>query len=299
MNKAQEAIYKNYLDLAAEAIAARAAGKKASKSNANVMMQLRQAAIHPLLFRKHYTDAKILQMSHGILGEDIYSDCNQQLVLEDMEVMNDLELNKLCVNNPKTMGKYTLKRKEWMASGKVEALTKLLMEMREKGDRVLIFSQFTQVLDLLELVMTTLGVGFLRIDGSTPVDMRQDMIDQYHEEEDIMTFLLSTKAGGFGINLACANKVVIFDSSFNPHDDAQASDRAHRVGQTREVESIRHSPPPPPPLTTQSLTMYIDWSPKVPSKSKFLRWRIPSSPSTSPYPRMTMRLKERLRRLLP
>ncbi|PWW78819.1 hypothetical protein C7212DRAFT_288840 [Tuber magnatum] len=207
MNKAQEAIYKDYLDIAAEAIAARAAGQKASKSNANVMMQLRQAAIHPLLFRKHYTDAKILQMSHAILGEDIYSDCNQQL--------------------------------EWMASGKVEALTRLLMEMREKGDRVLIFSQFTQVLDLLELVMTTLGFGFLRIDGSTPVDMRQDMIDQYHEEEDIMTFLLSTKAGGFGINLACANKVVIFDSSFNPHDDAQASDRAHRVGQTREVEVIR------------------------------------------------------------
>ncbi|RPA96205.1 hypothetical protein L873DRAFT_1257244 [Choiromyces venosus 120613-1] len=239
MNKAQESIYKHHLDLAAEAIAAKAAGKKASKSNANVMMQLRQAAIHPLLFRRHYTDAKILQMSHAILGEETYKNCSQEIIYEDMEVMNDLELNKLCVMNPKTLGKHALKRKEWMGSGKVEAMIKLLMEMREKGDRVLIFSQFTQVLDLLELVMTTLGLGFLRIDGSTPVDMRQDMIDQYHEEEDIMTFLLSTKAGGFGINLACANRVVIFDSSFNPHDDAQASDRAHRVGQTREVEVIR------------------------------------------------------------
>jgi SWI/SNF-related matrix-associated actin-dependent regulator 1 of chromatin subfamily A len=94
-------------------------------------------------------------------------------------------------------------------------------------------------MDLLEQALTTLDIGYLRIDGNTPVEARQDLIDQYHSETDIMVFLLSTKAGGFGINLACANKVIIFDSSFNPHDDAQASDRAHRVGQTREVEVIR------------------------------------------------------------
>src|SRR5205807_5062185 len=128
------------------------------------------------------------------------------------------------------------------------------------------------------LVLSTLGVEFLRIDGSTPVDMRQDMIDQYHEEEDIMTFLLSTKAGGFGINLACANKVIIFDSSFNPHDDAQASDRAHRVGQTREVEVIRYFLSSFLLLITGSLMVYIDWCPKAPSKSKSLHWRIPNLP---------------------
>jgi len=153
--------------------------------------------------------------------------------------MNDLELNRLCDNFPKTLSKYALKQEEWMESGKVEVLKKLLLEMKSKGDRVLLFSQFTQVLDILELVLSTLDLGFLRIDGSTPVDARQDLIDQYHEEEDIFAFLLSTKAGGFGINLACANKVIIFDSSFNPHDDAQASDRAHRVGQKRPVEVIR------------------------------------------------------------
>jgi SWI/SNF-related matrix-associated actin-dependent regulator 1 of chromatin subfamily A len=65
------------------------------------------------------------------------------------------------------------------------------------------------------------------------------MIDKFHNETDITVFLLSTRAGGFGINLACANVVILFDLSFNPHDDRQAEDRAHRVGQTREVDVIR------------------------------------------------------------
>jgi SWI/SNF-related matrix-associated actin-dependent regulator 1 of chromatin subfamily A len=178
-------------------------------------------------------------MARDIMKEPQYKGNDQQFIFEDMEVMNDLELSRLCLNFPKSLGKYALKKNEWMDSGKIGMFQKLLVEMKEKSDRVLVFSQFTQMLDILELVLTTMDMGYLRIDGSTPVEARQDLIDQYHAEEDIMVFLLSTKAGGFGINLACANKVVIFDSSFNPHDDAQASDRAHRVGQIREVEVIR------------------------------------------------------------
>ena len=64
---------------------------------------------------------------------------------------------------------------------------------------------------------------------------RQLLIDKFYEDKDIPIFILSTKAGGFGINLVCANNVIIFDQSFNPHDDRQAADRAHRVGQTKEV----------------------------------------------------------------
>lgn len=239
LNPTQNSIYVEHITAAKEAIEARAAGKKGSKSTSNLMMQLRKAAIHPLLFRKIYTEEKIKKMSHEILKEEVYRSSEQQYILEDMEVMNDFELNRLCTNFPKTIGKHALQEQEWMQSGKVEQLKAMLIEFKKKGDRVLLFSQFTQMLDILELVLTSLDLGFLRIDGSTPVDARQDLIDQYHEEDDIMVFLLSTKAGGFGINLACANKVVIFDSSFNPHDDAQAADRAHRVGQKREVEVIR------------------------------------------------------------
>src|SRR5204863_5636000 len=106
-------------------------------------------------------------------------------------------------------------------------------------DRTLLFSQFTSVLDILEAVLETVNISFSRIDGAVSVAERQDLIDQYHQDESIQVFMLSTKAGGAGINLACANKVIIFDSSFNPQEDIQAENRAHRVGQTREVEVVR------------------------------------------------------------
>jgi len=95
------------------------------------------------------------------------------------------------------------------------------------------------VLDILEEVLETIDVPYLRLDGSTKMEERQERIDLYHSDASIEVFLLSTKAGGAGINLACANKVVIFDSSFNPQEDIQAENRAHRVGQTREVEVVR------------------------------------------------------------
>ncbi|KAA8896130.1 SNF2 family N-terminal domain-containing protein [Sphaerosporella brunnea] len=240
MNKSQYDLYTGLIATAAEAIALRAEGKKPDKNaTSNVMMQLRKAAIHPLLFRTNYPDEKLRKMAKDIMKEEQYKAASLEHIVEDMQWMSDYELSKLCLNFPKTIGKYALKKQEWMDSGKVQAFKNLLLNMKENGDRVLVFSQFTQVMDLLEQVLTTLDMGYLRIDGNTPVEARQDLIDQYHSETDIMVFLLSTKAGGFGINLACANKVIIFDSSFNPHDDAQASDRAHRVGQTRAVEVIR------------------------------------------------------------
>jgi SWI/SNF-related matrix-associated actin-dependent regulator 1 of chromatin subfamily A len=91
------------------------------------------------------------------------------------------------------------------------------------------------MLDILERVLTIGNIKFLRLDGQTSVDTRQDLIDTFYDDDTIPVFLLSTKAGGFGINLVAANNVVIFDQSFNPHDDRQAEDRAHRVGQTSEV----------------------------------------------------------------
>jgi SWI/SNF-related matrix-associated actin-dependent regulator 1 of chromatin subfamily A len=243
MNQSQQDIYIAQITAAKDAIVMRAAGKKPTKNTSNVMMQLRKAAIHPLLFRTIYSDDKLRKMCKDIMKEDSFKNNCATAIFEDMEVMNDYELSRLCRKFPKSLGKYALKNDEWMDSGKVEVFKRLLLDFKKNGDRVLVFSQFTQIMDLLEQVLTTLDMGYLRIDGNTPVDARQDLIDQYHRETDIMVFLLSTKAGGFGINLACANKVIIFDSSFNPHDDAQASDRAHRVGQTREVEVIRFVTP--------------------------------------------------------
>lgn len=91
-----------------------------------------------------------------------------------------------------------------MDSGKIEKLKKLLPQFKKQGNKVLIFSQFTKVLDILELAMDTMGTSFLRLDGDTKVMERQDIIDEFNEDEDIQVFLLSTKAGGFGINLTSA-----------------------------------------------------------------------------------------------
>ncbi|KAH0562282.1 hypothetical protein GP486_003027 [Trichoglossum hirsutum] len=231
-------IYSDELLRAREAMEARAAGQTTKDQN-NVMMQLRKAAIHPLLFRRLFDDDKIRNMSKACLMEPQWSDRDEDLVREDMEYMSDFELYRFCTNYPNTMSRYNLQDDEWMDSGKVQKLCELLLAYRANGDRVLVFSQFTLVLDILEAVLETLTMQYFRLDGSTKVQERQDMIDQFHEEKDITVFLLSTKAGGSGINLTCANKVIIFDLSFNPQDDLQAENRAHRVGQEREVEVLR------------------------------------------------------------
>ncbi|KAL8671993.1 MAG: hypothetical protein Q9168_003529 [Polycauliona sp. 1 TL-2023] len=220
-------------------VADRAAGKKVGNETANVMMALRKASIHPLLFRRVYNDKTLKKMARDCLKEDEFCDRDYDLCLEDLSYSMDYELQLFCKKYPTTMDKYRLKNDEWMDSGKVTKLSGFLREFKENGDRVLVFSQFVMVMDILEDVMQTLGMRFFRLDGSTKIDQRQDMIDQFYADPEITVFLLSTKAGGAGINLACANKVIIFDSSFNPQDDIQAENRAHRVGQTREVEVIR------------------------------------------------------------
>lgn len=174
------------------------------------------------------------------MREPVYADANLEYIYEDMSIMNDYELNELCLKYPRTLSKYKLEEKSFMQSGKVQKLKELLDQIIfERKEKVLIFSLFTQVLDIIEVVLSIFKIKFLRLDGQTSVDIRQDIIDKFYEDETIPVFLLSTKAGGFGINLVCANNVIIFDQSFNPHDDKQAEDRAHRVGQTKEVNVYR------------------------------------------------------------
>ncbi|KAJ3149853.1 hypothetical protein HDU86_006810 [Geranomyces michiganensis] len=186
------------------------------KGLSNVLMQLRKAADHPLLFRRHYTDDKLWLMSQQIMKELEYVDANRQFIYEDMQVMSDFALHGLCTRF-KSISKHKLDESTWMDAGKVQTLQPLLLEMRERGDRILLFSQFVMMLDILEAVLTTMGIRYLRLDGSTGVNDRQDIIDDYNDSPDVTVFLLSTKAGGFGINLTSANVVVIYDMDFNPH----------------------------------------------------------------------------------
>ncbi|KAI9755949.1 MAG: Cytoplasmic and mitochondrial histidine tRNA synthetase [Chaenotheca gracillima] len=236
---AQFEVYNRQLESARQAMEERANGIRPKKANANVLMQLRKAAIHPLLFRQHFNDDVIRNISREILKEPELSDRDPEVVLEEIQLYSDFDLHEFCAKYPSTLGKYNFEDERCMDSGKVQKLVDLLLTYRSNGDRVLVFSQFTMVLDILEAVLQSIEMQYFRFDGQTKIEMRQDMIDEFYDDEDISVFLLSTRAGGTGINLACANKVIIFDSSFNPQDDIQAENRAHRVGQTREVEVVR------------------------------------------------------------
>ncbi|TVU36285.1 hypothetical protein EJB05_18215, partial [Eragrostis curvula] len=122
------------------------------------------------------------------------------------------------------------------ASGKLQFLHKLLPRLKERGNRVLIFSQMTMMLDILEDFLNELKYKYARIDGKTSLSERQESIKEYNRaESETFIFLMSTRAGGLGVDLPGADRVIIYDPDFNPFMDLQAQSRAHRIGQTRPV----------------------------------------------------------------
>jgi len=130
------------------------------------------------------------------------------------------------------------------ASGKLVLLDKLLPRLKENGHRILIFSQFKIMLDVLEDYLSSREVNFERIDGSITGNKRQQAIDRFQaphrdEKESPFIMLLSTRAGGVGINLTAADTCIIFDSDWNPQNDLQAQARCHRIGQTKNVKVYR------------------------------------------------------------
>jgi len=125
------------------------------------------------------------------------------------------------------------------SSGKMVLLDKLLPKLRSEGHKVLIFSQMVKMLDLISEFCDFRGFKHERLDGSIRGNERQKAIDRYNTEKDSFVFLLSTRAGGVGINLTAADICIIFDSDWNPQNDVQAQARCHRIGQTRDVMIYR------------------------------------------------------------
>jgi chromodomain-helicase-DNA-binding protein 4 len=126
------------------------------------------------------------------------------------------------------------------ACGKLVLMSKMLRKLKDQGHRVLLFSQMTKMLDLLEDFLDGEGYKYERIDGSITGALRQEAIDRFNAEgAEQFCFLLSTRAGGLGINLYTADTVIIYDSDWNPHNDIQAFSRAHRIGQKNKVMIYR------------------------------------------------------------
>eukprot|EP00929_Paragymnodinium_shiwhaense_P022675 TRINITY_DN14423_c1_g1_i1.p1 TRINITY_DN14423_c1_g1~~TRINITY_DN14423_c1_g1_i1.p1 ORF type:complete len:455 (-),score=114.66 TRINITY_DN14423_c1_g1_i1:135-1499(-) len=125
------------------------------------------------------------------------------------------------------------------SSGKLEALDRLLPKLLKFKHKVLIFSQFTSMLNILQDYLKWKGISQVRLDGQVSHEVRTDRIQAFQTDPRIEVFLLSARAGGLGLNLQAADTVILFDLDWNPQNDKQAVARAHRVGQTKEVRVIR------------------------------------------------------------
>lgn len=124
--------------------------------------------------------------------------------------------------------------------GKLNMVDKLLKRLKEKGSRVLIFTQMTRILDILDDFMVMRGYQYCRIDGNTTYEDREEAIDTFNApNSEKFCFILSTRAGGLGINLQTADTCILYDSDWNPQQDLQAQDRCHRLGQKKPVNVYR------------------------------------------------------------
>lgn len=149
--------------------------------------------------------------------------CNHPYLFYDADAINDLP-NEMMIRS----------------SGKFHLLHNMIPKLKSCGHRTLIFSQMTHALDYLEDFMTETGIQYMRLDGTTKSDERQEMLNEFNAPDSpYFCFLLSTRAGGLGLNLQTADTVIIFDSDWNPQMDLQAQDRAHRIGQKKAVRVFR------------------------------------------------------------
>ncbi|KAK3322278.1 SNF2 family N-terminal domain-containing protein [Apodospora peruviana] len=128
----------------------------------------------------------------------------------------------------------------WRTAGKFELLDRVLPKYKATGHRVLMFFQMTAIMDIMEDFLRYRGIQYLRLDGTTKSEDRSDLLRDFNRPDSpYFMFLLSTRAGGLGLNLQTADTVIIYDSDWNPHQDLQAQDRAHRIGQKNEVRILR------------------------------------------------------------
>jgi len=170
----------------------------------------------------------------------------QQLKNKGSSLQNMLMQLRKCCNHPYLFqwpldkeGEEIIDETLVQQSGKLQLLDRLLPRLQEEGHRMLIFSQFTKTLDIVEDYLSFREYSFCRIDGTTPQVEREESIAKFNTDREISCFLLSTRAGGLGINLATADTVIFFDSDWNPQMDLQAQDRCHRIGQTKPVRIYR------------------------------------------------------------
>mmetsp|Transcript_4601 Transcript_4601/g.10378 ORF Transcript_4601/g.10378 Transcript_4601/m.10378 type:complete len:2557 (+) Transcript_4601:190-7860(+) len=189
--------------------------KSAAPKLMNIQMELRKCCNHPFLLDG--VESRELEKRH-----------------EDLQLNGELD-NKTPEEQHDILNEYGFV----MTSGKMVLLDKLLPKLLVEGHKVLIFSQFVKMLDLISDYCEFRDFRYERLDGRVRGNERQKAIDRFETEEDSFVFLLSTRAGGVGINLTAADVCIIYDSDWNPQNDVQAQARCHRIGQTKDVRIYR------------------------------------------------------------
>lgn len=204
---------------------------KTKGASDHLFTTLRKAANHPLLLRTRYTSP--VEINH--LSEWFYKygafrgEANsRERVARELESFSDFEIHLTAMDlleenrhRAKELDRYVLTEDDLFCSAKFVKLRSLLPQLIADGHRILIFSVWTTLLDLLSCLMESMDLQYRRMDGQTPVVERQNRIDEFNKDQSIKIFLLSTKACGLGINLTSADTCIMHDLDFNPFSDLQ------------------------------------------------------------------------------
>ncbi|CAN6249754.1 unnamed protein product [Urochloa humidicola] len=253
MDTEQSKAYKNAIEEYRAACQARSAKSSVDITNnnnvvglipkrqiSNYFTQFRKIANHPLLIRRIYSDKDVDRIAKLLYPKGAFGfECSLERAIQELKNYNDFDIHQLLISYGDVGTKGALRDEHVFASAKCQALAELLPSLANDGHRVLIFSQWTTMLDILEWALEVIGVTYRRLDGGTPVTERQTIVDTFNNDRSIFACLLSTRAGGQGLNLIGADTVIIHDMDFNPQMDRQAEDRCHRIGQEKPVTIYR------------------------------------------------------------
>ena len=207
LTRTQKKFYKAFLNDNASSLFQQLTYSGNLPSLLNLVMQLRKVCNHPFLIRGA-----------------------EESIVKEMRMNN---------TDPNLSRKQIRKKALIESSGKMILIDKLIPKLIQDNHKMLIFSQMVKILDILETYMINKNLAYERLDGGVSENERQAAIDRFNNDPERYVFLLSTKAGGVGINLTAADTVIIYDSDWNPQNDIQAEARCHRIGQKAKVKVYR------------------------------------------------------------
>ncbi|KAK1932924.1 SNF2 family N-terminal domain containing protein [Babesia divergens] len=209
----------------------------------SLIFRMRRICNHPLLVPGSFYKEELLKklIKYYATKVEGFKENPYDRVEKEIRGWSDFEIHRSLqslLSVEARLERYLIPKEEFMKSAKVVELFNIIDRVRQGKRKALVFSQFTMYLDLLQecLDLNMPQVRYLRLDGGYNPSTRTDVVEQFSSDENVTLMLISTKAGGTGLNLTAASTVVLMDQDWNPHNDAQAEDRCHRIGQTEPVD---------------------------------------------------------------